>query len=190
MRASVRWLGSAPSAGSRCTKSTTAGACCQISSLSLPSSTIGLVEGTATASAAATTARRSLPAANVGANNTSANEKAHRQDFISTGIDGFEVRKVGDTGHRRGGSSADQAKIARNRSGKRLVIICLPSTRRTDVPRVSAFRCFRERCYFSMFSPRSTHSSQPPLSALAPGIPFAARSTEARAAVISLAQAQ
>ncbi len=44
--------------------------------------------------------------------------------------------------------------------------------------------------YFSIFSPRCTHSSQPPLSALAPGMPFAARSTDARAAVISLAHAQ
>ena len=37
--------GARPSSGSRCRNSTIAGACCQISSFSLPSSTIGLVAG-------------------------------------------------------------------------------------------------------------------------------------------------
>ncbi len=44
--------------------------------------------------------------------------------------------------------------------------------------------------YFSTASPRSSHSAQPPLSALAPGTLRSARSTAALAAVISLAQAQ
>ncbi len=55
--------------------------------------------------------------------------------------------------------------------------------------RFGAF-CLLPLPYFSIFSPRLTHSSQPPLSAFAPGIPLAARSTDARAAVISFAHAQ
>ena len=60
MRASVRMVGGWPSSGSRCWKSTTAGACCQISSLNRPSSTMGPLAGTATAS---TTSTREAPAA-------------------------------------------------------------------------------------------------------------------------------
>ena len=46
------------------------------------------------------------------------------------------------------------------------------------------------RGHFSIRSPRATHSFQPPFNAFAPVIPSPARSTAARAAVISLAHAQ
>ena len=70
-------------------------------------------------------ARRSLAAANVGASNASANDKAQHTNFISTRIDGIRVRKVGDTGRLRQ-PSADQAKDC---PGSQRTVICnyLPS---------------------------------------------------------------